>query len=142
MCHRYELHTSFSPLVNELFIVLAQPDYSMPSDRSMSRRIFYRFPIRFCEYSLTCAYLYIIIRHYTGRWSLSPTFDVTYSYNPVSVWTARQQMTINGKTDGFSMNDLNACAKSASMKRGRAATIVGQVIEIVSRWHEHRGHRG
>jgi serine/threonine-protein kinase HipA len=67
---------------------------------------------------------------------------VTYSYNPVSAWTARQQMIINGKTDGSSMDDLNACAKSASMKCGRAATIVAQVIEIVSRWHERRGCRG
>jgi len=72
-----------------------------------------------------------------GRWSLSPAFDVTYSYNPVGTWTARHQMTINGKTDDFTLDDLNACAKTASMKRGRAATIVAEVVEVVSRWHEY-----
>lgn len=29
----------------------------------------------------------------TGRWSRSPAFDVTYSYNPDGVWSASLQMT-------------------------------------------------
>ncbi|MGA8205635.1 MAG: type II toxin-antitoxin system HipA family toxin, partial [Woeseiaceae bacterium] len=36
----------------------------------------------------------------SGRWSLSPAFDVTYSYNPAGQWTAAHQMTINGRNDG------------------------------------------
>ena len=34
----------------------------------------------------------------------------------------------------FSMDDFNACARAASMKRGRAAAIVGEVQDVVSRW--------
>ena len=45
-------------------------------------------------------------------------------------------MTLNGKRDGFTLADFEACAKAALMKRGRAATIVGEVQEAVSRWPE------
>lgn len=71
-----------------------------------------------------------------GEWSLAPAFDVTYSYNPSGSWTATHQMTLNGKRDGFTLADFEACAKAALMKRGRAATIVGEVQEAVSRWPE------
>ena len=43
-------------------------------------------------------------------------------------------MTLNGKRDNFTLEDFNACAKSASMKRGRAAKIVAEVQETVSEW--------
>ncbi len=69
-----------------------------------------------------------------GRWSLAPAFDMTYSFNPSGTWTASHQMTINGKRDDFTMGDLNACAKSAMMKRGRAAAIVEEVRAAVAQW--------
>ena len=71
-----------------------------------------------------------------GVWSLAPAFDLTYSYNPSGSWTATHQMTVNGKRDGFTMKDVEACAKAALMKRGRAATIVEEVQAAVSRWPE------
>lgn len=72
----------------------------------------------------------------TGRWSLAPAFDVTYSHNPSGLWTATHQMTLNGKRDGFTMADFKACARSALMKRGRAETILGEVVAAVRRWPE------
>jgi serine/threonine-protein kinase HipA len=71
-----------------------------------------------------------------GEWSLAPAFDVTYSYNPSGSWTATHQMTLNGKRDGFTLDDFKACAKSALMKRGRAATIIAEVQAAVQRWPE------
>ena len=72
----------------------------------------------------------------SGAWSLSPAYDVTYSYNPTGSWTATHQMTLNGKRDGFTREDFEACAKAALMKRGRAATILGEVQAAVRRWPE------
>ena len=69
-----------------------------------------------------------------GRWSLSPAFDVTYSYNPDGTWTATHQMTMNGKRDEFTLADFRSCAKSALMKRGRAETIIEEVRSAVARW--------
>ena len=78
----------------------------------------------------------------SGDWSLSPAFDLTYSYNPVGAWTARHQMSMNGKRDDFFMEDFKACAKAASMKRGRAEFIVGEVLATVSRWRNYAEEAG
>jgi len=72
-----------------------------------------------------------------GNWSLAPAFDMTYSYNPSGVWTASHQMTLSGKRDDFVLDDFKACAKAASMKRGRAETIIKEVQETVSHWRSY-----
>jgi serine/threonine-protein kinase HipA len=75
-----------------------------------------------------------LLMNKSGAWSLSPAFDMTYSFNPAGAWTASHQMTMNGKRDNFTIDDFNACAKAASMKRGRAATIVADVQATVTKW--------
>ena len=77
-----------------------------------------------------------------GNWSLSPAFDVTYSFNPAGSWTASHQMTLNGKRDDFTPDDFRDCARTASMKRGRAEAIVGEVQAVVSRWRDYAGDAG
>ncbi|MEW8506984.1 MAG: type II toxin-antitoxin system HipA family toxin [Candidatus Thiodiazotropha sp.] len=78
----------------------------------------------------------------TGSWSLSPAFDLTYSYNPDGLWTASHQMTVNGKRDGFTLDDFKACARSASMKRGRAELIVAEVRDTVADWQHFAEQAG
>ncbi len=73
----------------------------------------------------------------SGNWSLSPAFDITFSFNPAGSWTARHQMTLNGKRDNFVLDDFKACAKTAAMKRGRAKAIVQEVQQIVSNWQAY-----
>ncbi len=73
----------------------------------------------------------------SGNWSLSPAFDVTYSFNPTGDWTASHQMSMNAKVDGFNMEDFRACAKTASMKRGRAEAIVEEVRAGVAVWEQY-----
>ncbi len=70
----------------------------------------------------------------SGRWSLSPAFDMTYAYQPSGMWTNRHQMTLNGKRDGLTLADFERCATGASMKRGRAKEIIEAVREAVRRW--------
>ena len=77
-----------------------------------------------------------------GQWALAPAFDVTYSYNPAGNWTATHQMTLNGKRDGFTLSDFEACAKAALMKRGRAKTILNEVQAAVKRWPEFAQEAG
>ncbi|MFI8573465.1 type II toxin-antitoxin system HipA family toxin [Stenotrophomonas bentonitica] len=69
-----------------------------------------------------------------GQWSLSPAFDITWAYNPDGDWTARHQMSINGKREGFDLADLAACAATASINARRARDIIEQVRQSVLRW--------
>jgi serine/threonine-protein kinase HipA len=71
-----------------------------------------------------------------GAWSLSPAFDVTYSYNPAGDWTASHQMTVNGKRERFTREDLHACGKAANIKAGRCDSILHEVVTAVGRWPE------
>ncbi len=43
-------------------------------------------------------------------------------------------MSLNGKRDHFEAADFAACAKTASMKRGRAQAILDEVRETVRGW--------
>ena len=70
----------------------------------------------------------------SGQWSLSPAFDVTWSFNPQGDWTATHQMSVNGKRDQFSRADLEAVGRNAQLKRGRAETIAEEVITAVRAW--------
>lgn len=77
-----------------------------------------------------------------GRWSLSPAYDVMYAYNPSGTWTAKHQMSLAGKREGFTFDDLKAVADSASMKRNRAEAITRDVVAAVARWKEFASQAG
>jgi len=72
----------------------------------------------------------------SGAWTLSPAFDITWSYNPAGDWTARHQMSINGKRDDFALEDFEACAATVSISRRRVRTMLEEVRVAVSRWPE------
>jgi serine/threonine-protein kinase HipA len=71
-----------------------------------------------------------------GQWSLSPAFDLVYSFNPQGRWTAVHQMSINGKRHDFTVADLRKVATIAGLKRGAATRILKEVTAAVERWPE------
>jgi serine/threonine-protein kinase HipA len=71
-----------------------------------------------------------------GRWSLSPAFDLVYAYNPAGRWTTQHQMSINGKRDEFTVEDLRQVAELASIKRGKVEETLARVTEAVRNWPE------
>ena len=67
-----------------------------------------------------------------GHWSLSPAFDLTYAHNPAGRWTNQHQMSINGKRDNLTRDDLIDVGKSISLsKPGR---IIDEVVNAISEW--------
>lgn len=72
-----------------------------------------------------------------GEWTLSPAFDVNYSYNPSGHWTGQHQMSLNGKRDGFETADLLAFAETASIKPAKAKTLISNVSEVVANWPQY-----
>jgi serine/threonine-protein kinase HipA len=78
----------------------------------------------------------------TGQWSLSPAFDITWSFNPAGDWTATHQMTVNGKRDQFTRADLLAAGRSAQLKRGRTEAIAEEVIAAVRDWPRYAAEAG
>jgi serine/threonine-protein kinase HipA len=77
-----------------------------------------------------------------GQWSLSPAFDVTYSYNPEGPWTAHHQMTMNGKSDDFAAEDFKASARVARLKRGQEKRMISRVVDVVTQWPAYAAAAG
>jgi serine/threonine-protein kinase HipA len=69
-----------------------------------------------------------------GRWRLSPAYDMGYAYNPQGGWTAMHQMSVNGKYDKITRDDLLALATANNIKN--PSEIIEEVQETASRWTE------
>ena len=78
----------------------------------------------------------------SGRWSLAPAYDVAYNYNPQGRWTSTHQMSIQGKVDGFTIADLDACAKIVGLKPSRVEPILRQVSNAVTGWKDIASEAG
>ncbi len=71
-----------------------------------------------------------------GQWSLSPAYDIMFSFNPNGAWTAQHQMSINQKRDNFTLDDLKACGQTTLLKQGQVKKIVFEVNNVISQWHD------
>ena len=66
-------------------------------------------------------------------WRLSPAYDLTYSYNPAPDRnTSRHQMSINGKRDGITRNDLQKIAQDNNIKK--PDKIIDAIIDVFQGW--------
>ena len=127
----YDFNMAGAYSYEQAFLVMRQLQLPMQAIEQQFRRMAFNIAARNQDdHVKNIAFL----MNKSGEWSLSPAFDMTYSFNPAGAWTASHQMTMNGKRDHFTMEDFNACAKTASMKRGRAAKIVAEVQATVSQW--------
>lgn len=70
----------------------------------------------------------------TGKWKLAPAFDVCHSYRPGSTWVSQHSLSINGKRQNITRDDLMEVAKNMNIKK--ADTIINQVNAVVSRWND------
>lgn len=67
-----------------------------------------------------------------GKWRLSPAYDMGYAYNPKGGWTSTHQMSVNGKFDNITRDDLLAFARQNSIKD--AVSIIDEIREAASHW--------
>ncbi|MGE3440767.1 MAG: type II toxin-antitoxin system HipA family toxin [Blastocatellales bacterium] len=131
-----------------------QPDaYSCEQALLTMRRL--RLPMADIEQQFRRAVFNVIARNHddhvkniaylmnkNGDWRLSPAFDIAYSYNPSGAWTSRHQMSLNGKRDGFTIDDLIALAESGAIKPAKARRIVEEVAAAVGKWSDFAATAG
>jgi len=70
-----------------------------------------------------------------GKWALSPAYDLTYSHNPAGKWTNQHQMSLNGKRDHFTREDLIHVGESISLSKPEET--LNDVIIAVEQWPEY-----
>lgn len=72
-----------------------------------------------------------------GKWRLAPAYDMTFSYNPNSIWTSQHQMKINGKRENVEIEDLVVCGKNMDISNKKIKSILNQVMESVKKWPQY-----
>lgn len=68
----------------------------------------------------------------TGKWWLSPAYDMGYNFNPKGDWTSAHQMSINGKFEDITRQDLLQFARRNNIKE--AAEIIDGIADTAARW--------
>ena len=68
----------------------------------------------------------------TGKWLLSPAYDITFSYNLANKWLRAHQMTVNGKTMKIGVVDLLEAGNKMGIKERRCKDIISEVSVSVA----------
>jgi serine/threonine-protein kinase HipA len=75
-----------------------------------------------------------------GRWQLSPAYDVAHAYNPNNQWTRQHLMSVNGKFDGITREDLVKVGER--FKILDAGKILSEVDTAIQGWDEFAKQAG
>ena len=74
------------------------------------------------------------IMNQSGDWSLAPAFDICHAYRPNSTWVSQHALSVNGKRNNISTDDLLAVAKNMNIKK--PAAILNQISSTVKSWKD------
>jgi serine/threonine-protein kinase HipA len=75
-----------------------------------------------------------------GVWTLSPAYDITFSYNLDDMLGDRHKMTINGKQNDLTNNDFLDVAHN--MEINKPEEIIKEILEVVGRWPDFAKQAG
>ena len=63
----------------------------------------------------------------SGKWMLSPAYDITFSYDLSNKWLRAHQMNINGKTTKIELFDLLEAGAKMGIKERRCKDIINEI---------------
>ena len=70
-----------------------------------------------------------------NKWRLAPAYDLAYSYKPGSKWINSHWMSLNGKRDDFTREDIYSLEKlSPLFTRRKLNQVIDQITTVVSTW--------
>lgn len=74
-----------------------------------------------------------------GQWQQAPAFDVTYAHNPEpGRWTAMQQMSVMGRRENITCEDLIACGRLCNVATvPKLKSMLDQVMSALQNWPQH-----
>ncbi|MCQ2077162.1 MAG: type II toxin-antitoxin system HipA family toxin [Bacteroidaceae bacterium] len=67
-----------------------------------------------------------------GKWRLSPAYDMGYAYNPNGAWTSVHQMSVNGKFDNITRDDLLELGARNNIRN--ASYVIDEVCDVCATW--------
>lgn len=75
------------------------------------------------------------------QWELAPAYDVTFAYDPKSKWVAQHLMSVNGKFDVITKNDMKTVAERYDLLAD-FNPVYERVRAAIARWPTHAAAAG
>lgn len=66
------------------------------------------------------------------NWELTPAYDMCHAFRPGSEWVSQHALSINGKRNAITKEDLVTVAKLMNIKK--AKEIIQQTSEVIKNW--------
>ena len=73
----------------------------------------------------------------SGTWYLAPAYDMTYAYDRSNIWLNSHQMSISGKRDEISKEDLINAGIRMNLNKMKCVSIIEQIETVVADWKKY-----
>lgn len=121
--------SSFS--YEQLFQTMRSLRLPYPEAEQLFRRMAFNVMARNCD-DHTKNFSFIM--NQAGDWRLAPAFDICHAYRPNSIWVSQHALSVNGKRNNISKDDLLIVAKNMNIKK--AGAILNQINSTVKSWKD------
>ena len=127
----YDFNDIYSYSYEQLFQTMRMLRLTYPEAEQMFRRMVFNVIAQNCD-DHTKNFAFTM--NPSGEWKLAPAYDICHAYRPGSSWVSQHALSINGKRQGISRDDLLEVGRQMNVKR--APAIVQQIAETVDKWSE------
>ncbi len=128
----YDFNDIYSYSYEQLFQTMRMLRLTYPEAEQMFRRMVFNVMAQNCD-DHTKNFAFTM--NQSGEWRFAPAYDVCHAYRPGSAWVSQHSLSINGKRQGITRDDLLEVGRKMNVKK--APAIVIQVAEVVARWNEY-----
>lgn len=121
----------------QLFQTMRELKVPYPAAEQMFRRMVFNVCARNCD-DHTKNFAFRLKK--AGIWELAPAYDVCHAYRPNHLWVSRHALSINGKRDNITKDDL--LAVGASIRNKQARSTIDEISDTVGRWKQFANEVG
>lgn len=113
----------------QLFETMRLLGLPYPQAEQIYRRMIFNVLARNCD-DHTKNFSFLMDK--TGKWKISPAYDICHAYRPRSEWVSKHALSINGKRNDFEKSDLLSVAQQMNIKKPEQ--IIEQIGTVVNNW--------
>ena len=119
--------TSYS--YEQLFQTMRILRLPYPRMEQLFRRMVFNVVARNCD---DHAKNFAFIMDKKGKWDISPAYDLCHAYRPGSVWVSQQSLSVNGRRQDITIQDMLDVADQMNIKKGEPT--VEHIVATVRKW--------
>lgn len=115
----------------QVFETMRMLRLSYPEAEQMFLRMVFNVVARNCDdHTKNFAFL----MDQSGKWTLSPAYDICHAYRPGSIWVSSQSLQVNGKREGIAEDDFLEVAQKMNIKKPKEK--IEQVKMAIKKWNQ------